>query len=131
MKLRLALLNLISNAIKHADPAKHARWVEIRVGSGGARGEWRIDVADNGAGLPAIELEQSVGADDAPAAPVLVRQEIGIVLATEAVLQLGGRLWIDANAPGQGTTVSFTMRASSPRADAVSSVERSGRGPAS
>ena len=44
----------------------------------------------------------------------MVRQEIGIVLATEAVRQLGGRLWIDANAPGQGTTVSFTMRASSP-----------------
>jgi signal transduction histidine kinase len=128
-KLRLALLNLISNAIKHADRSKHARWVEIRVGAGGTRGEWRVDVADNGVGLPAIEraIEQSVGADEAPAAPVLARQEIGIVLATEAVRQLGGRLWIDANAPGQGTTVSITLRAASPRVEAGSSGERSGR----
>ena len=118
-KLRLALLNLVCNAIKHADPAKPSRWVEIRVGSGKERGEWRIDVADNGIGLLEIgrPLEQSVGAE-APAAPVMVRQEIGIVLATEAVLQLGGRLWIDANAPGQGTTVSIAMRASSPPVDA-------------
>jgi signal transduction histidine kinase len=115
-KLRLALLNLVCNAIKHADPAKPSRWVEIRVGSGGARGEWRIDVTDNGVGLLAVgrPRELSVGADDGPAAPVMVRQGIGLVLATEAVLQLGGRLWIDANAPGHGTTVSITLRASSP-----------------
>ena len=54
-KLRLALLNLVFNAIKHADHSKPSRWVEIRVGAGGARGEWRVDVADNGVGLPAIE----------------------------------------------------------------------------
>ncbi len=99
------------------------------MGSGVGRGEWRVDVADNGVGLPAIgrPIEQSVGADEASAAPVVARQEIGIVLATEAVRQLGGRLWIDANAPGSGTTVSFSLRASSPRVDAGSSGERSGR----
>jgi signal transduction histidine kinase len=127
-KLRLALLNLVSNAIKHADRAKPARWIEIRVGPGDARGEWRVDVADNGVGLPMSErpIEQAVG-DAAPAAPPAVeRQEIGIVLATEAVRQLAGRLWIDANAPGHGTTVSFTMRAAPP-VDGRGSGEHSGR----
>jgi signal transduction histidine kinase len=131
-KLRLALLSLVSNAIKHADRAKPVRWVEIRIGPGSARGEWRVDVADNGVGLPAIErpIEQSVGGE-AGASPSVERQEIGIVLATEAVRQLAGRLWIDANEAGQGTRVSFSMRASSPRTGAGRSSDLSGQPPAS
>jgi signal transduction histidine kinase len=122
-KLRLALLNLVSNAIKHADRAKPERWVEIRVGPGAGRGEWRVDVADNGVGMRVIEhaIEQAVGAESQ--APPVARQEIGIVLATEVVRQLAGRLWIAANTPGQGTTVSFTMRASPSRIDAGRSPE--------
>jgi signal transduction histidine kinase len=131
-KLRLALLSLVSNAIKHSDRAKPARWIEIRVGPGGGRGECRVDVADNGVGLTPLErpVERSVGGEAAApqglGAPV-ERQEIGIVLATEAVRQLAGRLWIDANAPGQGTTVSFTMRASPTRIEAGRPGESSGR----
>ena len=119
-KLRLALLSLVSNSIKHADLSKPERWVEIRVGPGAARGEWRVDVADNGVGLPAIE--QSVGGG--PDTPLVERQEIGIVLANVAVRQLAGRLWVDANGAGQGTRVSFTMRASSPRTEVGRSGER-------
>jgi signal transduction histidine kinase len=110
-KVQLALLNLVTNALKHVDKSKATRWVEIRVVPGAEGGEWRIEVADNGAGLPGVEMAmgQAEGApgDEPPAA---VMHEVGIVLAHEAVRQLGGRLWIHDNAPGKGTTVAFTVR---------------------
>ena len=111
-KLQLVLLNLVANAIKHADARKEERWVEIRVAPGAARGEWRVDVEDNGLGLPVLQrsLEQSVGEAPPVVEPLSVQPEIGIVLAREAVTQLSGRLWIDANQPGGGSRVSFSMR---------------------
>jgi signal transduction histidine kinase len=128
-KLRLALLNLVSNATKHVDRSKGERWIEIRMGAGGGRGEWRVDVVDNGTGLPLVERfsERAVGETATEAAPPAIRHGIGITLATRAVEELGGRLWIEANDPGQGTTVSFTLRARPPRAGAGSSGEAAAR----
>jgi signal transduction histidine kinase len=111
-KVQLALLNLVTNALKHVDKTKPERWVEIRVVPGFAGGEWRVEVADNGAGLPGVEL--AIGqSEDAPGGerPPAAMSEVGIVLAHEAIRQLGGRLWIHDNAEGLGTIVAFTLRA--------------------
>ena len=99
VKLRLALINLVANAVRHADRGKPERWVEIRVRAGAVAGEWRVDVEDNGLGLPGVE---PVMGADAPADAPAPRLEIGIVLAQEAVGQLGGRLWVEVNKPGSG-----------------------------
>lgn len=104
--LRLALYNLIASAVKRADRGKAERWVEIRVGPDGAGDDWRVDVEDNGMGLPGVEL--AIGADPRTASPV-GRPQIEIVLAQEAIGRLGGRLWVEANAPGLGTIVAFTL----------------------
>jgi signal transduction histidine kinase len=126
-KLQLVVFHLIANALKHADRRKEERWVEIRATAGATRGECRFEVEDNGLGLPGVAtLLPSRSAGPAEAAPpsesegahadprqAPPRAEIGIVLALEAVRQLGGRLWIEANAPDRGTTVAFTMRSAS------------------
>jgi signal transduction histidine kinase len=111
-KVQLALLNLVTNALKHVDRNKSARWVEIRVVPGDQCHDWRIEVADNGLGLAGVELAigQSVGAPDEHRSPAAM-QEVGIALAHEAVRRLGGRLWIHDNAPGRGTTLTFTVPA--------------------
>ena len=124
-KLQFVVFHLIANALKHADRRKEACWVEIRATPGTARGECRFDIEDNGLGLPGVApLSPSRPAERGAAAggpelreaqpesqPAPPRGEIGIELALEAVRQLGGRLWIDANTPAGGTTVSFTVRA--------------------
>ena len=110
---RLALLNLIASAVKRADRGRAERWVEIRVGAGAGRAEWRVDVEDNGVGLPGVEL--AVGADSRTAAPT-GRPQIEIVLAQEAIERHGGRLWVESNRPGRGSTLSLTLNSGlSPR----------------
>jgi signal transduction histidine kinase len=53
-RLELVFVNLLSNAIKYSDPAKPDRFVEI---SGAEVDGWcRLDVADNGVGIPAESL---------------------------------------------------------------------------
>jgi signal transduction histidine kinase len=54
-RLELALVNLISNAIKYADPAKQDRYVDIAAAPDEA-GECRIRVQDNGVGIPSRAL---------------------------------------------------------------------------
>ena len=106
--LRLALINLVAGAVKRANRRKGERWVEIRGSAEAAHGECRLDVEDNGNGLPG--LESAMGGDSTPAP--LTRPEIGTLLAQEAIARLGGRLWVESNQPGLGTVVSFTFRSS-------------------
>jgi signal transduction histidine kinase len=54
-RLELVLVNLLSNAIKYSDPNKPARSVEVR-GGRSQDGLVRIEVADNGVGIPAEAL---------------------------------------------------------------------------
>lgn len=50
-RVRQILENLVSNGLKYADDAKPERWVEVRAIEG-ARGGARIEVEDNGIGIP-------------------------------------------------------------------------------
>ena len=54
-RAELILVNLVSNAIKYADPAKPDRWVEIRRTSVDRR--HAIEVQDNGIGIDDAHLE--------------------------------------------------------------------------
>jgi signal transduction histidine kinase len=51
-RVELVLINLVSNAIKYADPLKAPRLVSISCGPAMA-GWWSVNVSDNGLGIPA------------------------------------------------------------------------------
>ncbi|HVR28603.1 MAG TPA: HAMP domain-containing sensor histidine kinase [Thermoanaerobaculia bacterium] len=110
IRFQIALLNLVSNAIQRGDRSRYDRWVEIGVTPTGPHGAWRVDVRDNGTGMPQRQLahgqEQSV---EGAAAPEASDRAVGLALAHEAVRQLGGRLWIEPAAATEPTTISFTF----------------------
>jgi signal transduction histidine kinase len=54
-RLELVFVNLLSNAIKYSDPSKPERYIEIR-GAIEDGGSCRIEVGDNGIGIPADSL---------------------------------------------------------------------------
>jgi signal transduction histidine kinase len=55
-RLELVLVNLLSNGIKYSDPNKPERSVAVRSGGSSEDGLVRIEVADNGVGIPAEAL---------------------------------------------------------------------------
>lgn len=112
-RVQLALLNLVTNAIKYRDGAKPEAFVELRVSRTETEREWQIDVVDNGVGIPK-ELQPKVfkphmraAADDS-----VEGEGLGLALAHSAVTQLQGRIWVESRR-GEGTVFSFTFREAS------------------
>jgi signal transduction histidine kinase len=101
------LLNLLGNAVKFADPDDGRVRVRVRAGDG----EVRVDVEDNGAGVPEEDREVIFdkfrqGGDthrDRPPGTGL-----GLPISREIIDHLGGRLWVE-HGPGPGATFSFTL----------------------
>ena len=101
------MVNLLGNAVKFAAP-KHGR---VRVTATRLGHEVRVDVQDNGPGVPEEDLEFIFdkfrqGGDthrDRPAGTGL-----GLPISREIIDHLGGRLWAERNTAG-GATFSFTL----------------------
>jgi signal transduction histidine kinase len=110
-RTELALVNLVSNAIKYSDPDKEERWV--RVGSRPAEeGEnrWDIWVEDNGRGVP-TSLQSQIFERHFRAHPDAADGSgLGLAIARKAVEQRGGRIWFESE-PGKGSTFHMTMPA--------------------
>jgi signal transduction histidine kinase len=105
-RLMQVLINLLSNAVKFCAPGEGR--VEVRLS--GTPGAVRVDVRDNGPGIPAPDQEtiferfrQRSGGDGKPAGTGL-----GLAISRRIVERLGGRLWVES-APGSGATFSFTL----------------------
>ncbi len=111
-RLELALMNLVSNAIKYSDPKKNDRHVEI---SGAAiDGRCTIAIRDNGLGIPAEvvpqlfrrrflrahgHLDHALGNDGTG---------LGLSIVHECLSSLGGAVEIESS-EGAGTTVTMTL----------------------
>lgn len=99
--LELALSNYVSNAIKYHDPEKAERWVQIR---GAAEdGEIRVEVADNGTGVPEdsrAQLFQRFFRADHTVEEV-EGTGLGLSIVKEAVESVGGRAWADFSENGE------------------------------
>ena len=102
-RIHEVLENLISNAIKHSEPGG-----VVTVGAAQERGELRIWVRDVGHGIPPEEMPhifdrfwQGIRRDRRGAG-------LGLSICRAIVDAHGGRIWGES-APGQGTTMSFTL----------------------
>ncbi|GAB2878602.1 ATP-binding protein [Nocardioides pacificus] len=101
------MVNLLGNAVKFADPEQG----EVHVRATRAGDEVRIDVQDNGPGVPDDDLavifdKFRQGGDthrDRPAGTGL-----GLPISREIIDHLGGRLWVEPST-GRGATFSFTL----------------------
>jgi signal transduction histidine kinase len=111
-RLELALINVVSNAIKYSDPAKDDRHVEITAAT--ADGRCTVAVRDNGLGIPAEvvpqlfrrrflrahgHLDHELGNDGSG---------LGLSIVHECLSSVGGSVEIES-VEGAGTTVTLTL----------------------
>jgi chemotaxis family two-component system sensor kinase Cph1 len=101
--------NLISNAIKYSDQPAGKRWVEV---GWQMKDEQRLFyVQDNGIGIAPQHLEdvfrifRRLHARDAYAGG----NGAGLTIARRTVERLGGRLWVESDGLGKGSTFLFTL----------------------
>jgi signal transduction histidine kinase len=113
--VELCLTNLISNAIKYADPDAPARWVEVggELAAGEESGpEVVVRVRDNGRGVPEDQragLFQRFFRAHEHSAQHINGTGLGLSIVRETVRAMGGRVW--AEFPEGGTVFAFTVPA--------------------
>lgn len=108
--LRQVFMNLVANAIRHADPAAPRVWVSARKEAGG----YEFAVADNGPGVPperresVWELFATHGEQhSAPGAGAGAGTGIGLAVVRKIVKQHGGSAWVEDGEDG-GAVFRFT-----------------------
>jgi signal transduction histidine kinase len=114
----LILMNLVWNAVKYSDPEKPARWVRVRVVPDGSRSGLRIEVADNGLGIPEDAADRIFERFFRAHPEVDDGTGLGLSITHDAVHHLGGRIWFETVA-GAGTTF-FVLLPDAGRSDSVS-----------
>lgn len=110
-RTELALVNLLTNALRYPDQHKDRHWVRVEVGPDDTDGNvLRIGVLDNGIGIPS-QLRRSL-LDPSPVDSSL-ESGMGLSIVRQTVERAGGRLWLESK-EGVGTQVYFTLPAFSP-----------------
>lgn len=112
--VELCLTNLISNAIKYADPKKAERWVEVcgylRTGDDDSLSEVVVEVRDNGMGVPVSQREnlfRRFFRAHNESAPDIYGSGLGLSIVRETMEDLGGRAW--AEFPAEGSVFAFSL----------------------
>ncbi|MBN8440189.1 MAG: histidine kinase [Thauera sp.] len=105
-RLLQVMLNLLSNAAKFVPSAEGRVRVELGHDSGGIR----VDVRDNGPGIPAgmqeVIFQKFRQGGDERSRPQ--GTGLGLPISRQIVEHHGGRLWLEST-PGAGATFSFTL----------------------
>jgi signal transduction histidine kinase len=107
-RLIQVLINLLSNAVKFCAPG--AGRVEVRPSV--RDGQVRVDVSDNGPGIPAADHDtifekfRQGGGDTLTAKPR--GTGLGLPISRRIVEHFGGKLWVESRL-GQGATFSFVI----------------------
>lgn len=100
--------NLLSNAIKHSFPKG---WIAVRAAPHAAPGFVRVDVTDNGEGIPK-EYHQRIfekfGQAESRLAGRRTGRGLGLTFCKMAVEAHGGKIWVQSE-PNQGSTFSLTL----------------------
>jgi Na+/proline symporter/nitrogen-specific signal transduction histidine kinase len=106
-QLMQVVINLLSNAVKFCEPG-HG---EVQVQVGDAPGGYRVQVHDDGAGIPPEELPRIFDKfhqvnDRRSGKPQ--GTGLGLPISLRIIEHHGGRIWAESR-PGEGTTLSFTL----------------------
>ena len=108
LRLRQAVTNLVSNAVKYTE----AGWVRVRLAPAGPS-QLRVDVEDSGPGIPAAARERIFDPfarmEDGPGAKIL-GVGLGLPLARELARRMGGDLTLDDGGAG-GARFTLTVAA--------------------
>jgi signal transduction histidine kinase len=111
-RLVQVLINLLSNAVKFCAPG--AGRVEVRIAA--EAGAVRVDVKDNGPGIPPESHETIFERFKRLGEPLDVRPQgsgLGLAISRRIVEHFGGRLWVESDV-GKGATFSFTLPLDAP-----------------
>jgi len=109
-RVELILMNLLNNALRHADPAKETPRVRIECRRLDGETGCRIGVLDNGSGIPEGR-RAGLFEDPGPAGDGWSpRSGMGLAIVRQAVERSGGRVWLESE-EGKGTAVYFTLPA--------------------
>jgi signal transduction histidine kinase len=106
-RVELVLVNLVTNGIRHRRPEEPRPWVRIGVVPL-AQGWVRVDVHDNGPGVPPADRERIFERHERGGGPQPDGDGLGLAIARSAVGQLGGRLGVEPR-NGGGSTFWFTL----------------------
>lgn len=105
-RLEIALVNLVGNAIKYSDHTKadpHVVVSACKANENTARGAWRIEIRDNGLGIPAAAQHNVFNKHFRAHPTVAEGTGFGLAIVGELVKGAGGRLWFDSEEK-RGTT---------------------------
>jgi Na+/proline symporter/nitrogen-specific signal transduction histidine kinase len=105
--VKQVLLNLLSNAAKFCEPGRGRVEVELRPSDGAVR----VDVRDNGPGIPPEDQESIFEKFRQGPDPFRARPSgtgLGLPISREIIRHLDGRLWVESE-PGRGATFSFEL----------------------
>lgn len=103
--LQCVLRNLVENGIKYHDPGKASRWVRVSVRGDESEGV-RIEVADNGLGIPESARKDVFKVYRRFHPEVAEGSGVGLALVRRQIACLGGR--VEFKSRDDGTT--FTVR---------------------
>lgn len=111
-RLELALVNLISNAIKYSDASKPERVVEVTAHTAGD-GSCVLSVKDNGIGIPSHRIAQifrrfTRAHSDQPEFESLAGVGLGLAIVDDCVSAMGGTITVES-VEGRGTEFLVTL----------------------
>lgn len=106
-RVELVLVNLVTNGIRHRRPEEPRPWVRIGVVPL-ADGWVRVEVNDNGPGVPPADRERIFERHERGGGSQPDGDGLGLAIARAAVGQLGGRLGVEPRSEG-GSTFWFTL----------------------
>ncbi|MGH2988667.1 MAG: sensor histidine kinase, partial [Solirubrobacterales bacterium] len=105
-RVKQVMLNLLSNAAKFCDTDRGRVQVEL----GSEDGALRVDVRDNGPGIP-LEQQKVIFERFRRGDEMTDRSQgtgLGLSISSGIISHLGGELWVQS-APGRGATFSFKL----------------------